>query len=221
METSLPRQRAKRKVIRVTFPDGKSLCYRNVTDTFVAVLCEIGAERFPEITLELCHLPLISQEVYPRYKEWMKPVCDGWYLNSQSNTDQKYIQLRSISETLKLGLKLEIGDDLQPNDNTPKSRGSKTKENMEVKFADNEVITNQNALATFLASLEKIGIDTIMRKGFEWKGIPIISNFRLSASQIQIETNRWAFVPNTTKDKAKLLRVISAQLKQPVEVTVS
>lgn len=35
---------------------------------------------------------------------WIKPVCDGRYVNIQSDTGQKYIQLRSISDSLNLGL---------------------------------------------------------------------------------------------------------------------
>lgn len=220
MDTNIQRQRSKRKVIRVTFPDGKSFCYRNVTDTFIAVLQEIGAERFTEISLELCHLPLLSREIYPRFQDWMKPVCGGWYLNAQSNTDQKYIQLRSISESLKLDLKLEIGENLETDDPLPKSGKSRAKQNIVVKFPDGETITNQNALETYLASIRKIGLDTIMRKALEWGGLPVISNFRQSARQLPVAPNRWAAIPTTTKDKAKLLKAISSKLKLPLEVTI-
>ncbi|KEJ86301.1 hypothetical protein HMPREF1002_00502 [Porphyromonas sp. 31_2] len=43
----------------------------------------------------------------------MRHITDGWYVNIQSDTQQKYLQLRSINEILKLNLKIEIGTDLQ------------------------------------------------------------------------------------------------------------
>ena len=52
------------------------------------------------------HLPLISQEIYPRFKEWMKPIGEGWYVNTQSDSDQKYMQLVSIKQQLGLDWKI-------------------------------------------------------------------------------------------------------------------
>lgn len=121
MESDATRQRAKRKKLRVTFPDGRIFCYANVTDTFISVLCEIGPERFHDINLELCHRPLLAQEIYPRYKDWMKPVCDGWYVNTQSDTGQKYMQLRAINDSLNLGLTVEVGYDLRQQKRQTKS----------------------------------------------------------------------------------------------------
>ncbi|WP_297067058.1 hypothetical protein [uncultured Duncaniella sp.] len=220
METSSLRQRAKRKLIRVTFPDGKVICYGNVTDTFIAVLREIGSERFPDIKLELCHLPMLTREVYPRYKEWIKPVCDGWYFNAQSNTDQKYIQLRSISDSLNLGLNVEIGEDFEKQDNPNKACGTKSRGKLMVRFSDGEYIANQNTLDTFLECLWKMGIDDIMRKGIEWGGKPLITSYKVSNRQVQVDTNRWAIIPNTTKDKAKLLRVLAVHLRFNIEITI-
>lgn len=220
MENENLRQRAKRKHIRVTFPNDKVICYTNVTDTFIAVLCEIGSDRFPEIKLELCHLPLLSKEIYPRYKEWMKPVCDGWYINIQSSTDQKYIQLVSINDSLNLGLKVEIGEDFEKQVNTSKPKERKAKDKFSVKLPDGSVISTQNGIDTYLQSLEKLGVDTIMRKGIEWNGNPVITNHKISTRQVQIAPYRWASVPSTTKEKAKLIKVIALQLHINVETTI-
>lgn len=107
------RIRAKKKRIRVTFPNGKTICYSNVTTTMIETLTEIGSNRFPEINLEIGHLPLLSKEIYAKFKEWMKPVCDNWYMNARSDSEDKYIQLRSINDQLDLGLKIELSEDLE------------------------------------------------------------------------------------------------------------
>lgn len=219
MNASFPRQRAKRKKIRVTFPDGTVICFGNVTETFIATLCKIGAERFPEINLELCHLPLLTREIYPQYEAWIKPVCDGWYVNIQSDTGQKYIQLRSISDSLNLGLTVEIGDDFEEQEKTKKGRSRKSKENLSVTFPDGETVTGPHAIDAFLGCIRKMGIDNILRKGIEWGGNPFITRYQTSSRQVEVEPNRWALIPNTTKDRVKLLKVIAIHLRMDVEIT--
>ena len=53
--------RKPKQILRVNFPDGNSICYNNATTTYIEVLKLIGVERFPEIKLEVGHLPLISK----------------------------------------------------------------------------------------------------------------------------------------------------------------
>ncbi len=214
------RQRAKRKRIRVTFPDGKVICFSNVTDTFIAVLREIGADRFPLIKLELCHLSLLTREIYPKYKQWIKPVCDGWYVNTQSNSDQKYLQLRSINDSLDLGLNIEIGEDIETQDNPDKERRSKVQDKLIVKFPDGEYIANPKAIDTFLQCLWKLGIDNILYRNIEYSGNPLITRYRVSPKQIQVDADRWALIPNSTKDKARILRVLASHFRLNLEITV-
>lgn len=220
MEDEKRRVRAKKKLIRVTFPNGKIICYNNTTATMIAVLVEIGSNKFSAINLELCHLPLLSKEIYSQYKEWMKPVCDGWYLNAQSNSDSKYLQLRSINEQLSLGLTIELGTDFKAEDNPNKKKKSCTKEKLLVKFPNGEYVANDSALDTYLEVIWKLGIDDIMYKQLLWRGNNLITTSQIVNSQIQVGENRWVVVPGVTKDKAKLLRVIGAMLHINLEITI-
>lgn len=216
----IKRQRAKKKLIRVTFPNGKMFCYKNVTSTMIAALNEIGEERFPEIKLELCHLPLLSKEVYPMYKDYMKPICDGWFLNSQSNSDGKYLQLKAINEQLNLGLKIELGEDFETQDNPNKVKGSKSKDKLLVRMPDGDFIANDSALDTFLEVVWQLGVEDIRRKNLQWGGNDLITNRQISRNQVQVDSDRWIIVPNTTKDKVKLLRVIGAMLHIKMDINV-
>ena len=128
------RDRARRKLLRVTFPNGKVLCYKSTTDTMIATMQELGDDVIANIKLQSCHLPLLSKEIYPRYKEWMKPVCNGWYLNTQSNSDTKFLQLNAINEQLSLGLKIELGEDFIAQDNPNKEKRTRTKGEILVKL---------------------------------------------------------------------------------------
>lgn len=220
MEDERYRMRAKRKLLKVKFPNGKEFCFSNVTTTMIEALKEIGSERFPLITLEMCKLPLITRELYPRFQNYMKPICDGWYLNSQSNTDTKYLQLRAINEALQLGLIVEIGMDLDPQENPNKGTQTRPKDKLLVRFSDGEYIANDSSLETFLETVWKIGINDIARRDIQWCGRSLITTYKENNRQVQVDTLKWINVPPTTKDRAKLLRVISLHLKIDLEITI-
>lgn len=220
MEEDSLRQRARRKLIRVILPDGEMICYANVTETFIAVLQRIGSDRFPEIKLEIGHLPMLSQVAYPKYGNYMKPVCDGWYLNTQSNTDQKYIQLRAINDSLNLGWIVEIGENFIKQKNPDKVKRTRSLDSLKVVFPDGECISNPNSIDTFVACLTKFGVEEIIRRGLEWGGNPLITRSRFTNRQVQVAEGRWVTVPTTTKERAKLIRVLGALLRQNLEIIV-
>lgn len=213
------RDRARRKLLRVTFPNGKVLCYKSTTDTMIATMQELGDDVIANIKLQSCHLPLLSKEIYPRYKEWMKPVCNGWYLNTQSNSDTKFLQLNAINEQLSLGLKIELGEDCIAQDNPNKEKRTRTKGEILVKLPDGQCFANNSITNTFLEVIREIGIDKIKQKELTWCGKPLITTSKMFNGQVQIDNERWIIVPNTTKDKVKLLRVIGAILRINIEIT--
>lgn len=213
------RDRARRKLLRVTFPNGKVLCYKSTTDTMIATMQELGDDVIANIKLQSCHLPLLSKEIYPKYKEWMKPVCNGWYLNTQSNSDTKFLQLNAINEQLSLGLKIELGEDFVVQDNPNKEKRTRTKGEILVKLPDGQCFANNSITNTFLELIREIGIDKIKQKELTWCGKPLITTSKMFNGQVQIDNERWIIVPNTTKDKVKLLRVIGAMLRINIEIT--
>ncbi len=213
------RDRARRKLLRVTFPNGKVLCYKSTTDTMIATMQELGDDVIANIKLQSCHLPLLSKEIYPKYKEWMKPVCNGWYLNTQSNSDTKFLQLNAINEQLSLGLKIELREDFVAQDNPNKEKRTRTKGEILVKLPDGQCFANNSITNTFLEVIREIGIDKIKQKELTWCGKPLITTSKMFNGQVQIDNERWIIVPNTTKDKVKLLRVIGAMLRINMEIT--
>ena len=213
------RDRARRKLLRVTFPNGKVLCYKSTTDTMIATMQELGDGVIANIKLLSCHLPLLSKEIYPKYKEWMKPVCNGWYLNTQSNSDTKFLQLNAINEQLSLGLKVELGEDFEAQDNPNKEKRTRTKGEILVKLPDGQCFANNSITNTFLELIREIGIDKIKQKELTWCGKPLITTSKMFNGQVRIDNERWIIVPNTTKDKVKLLRVIGAMLRINMEIT--
>ena len=213
------RGRAKKKLLRVTFPSGKVICYKSTTDTMLAVLQELGEDVISKIELELCHLPIVSKEIYPKYRKWMKPICDGWYINTQSNSDSKFLELKSINDQLSLNLKLELGADLDAEDKPDKEKRTKSKDKLLVKFPDGQYFANNSTLDTFLEVVWEIGMDNIKRKDLSWGGNPLITTSKMFNNQVQVDSQRWIIVPNSTRDKIKLLRVIGAMLHINMEIS--
>lgn len=220
MDEEVKRSRAKKKLLRVTFPNGKVICYNNATSTMIAVLNEIGEDRFSSIKLDLCHLPLLSKEIYPKYQKNMKPICEGWYLNAQSNSDTKFLQLKAINEQLELGLKIELGADFKTLEEPEKERKTRGRDKLLVKMPDGEFIANDSALETFLEVIWNLGIEDIRKKDLSWSGNPLITSKKMVYNQVQIDNDRWIIVPNTTKEKVKLLRVIGAMLHVKMDINV-
>ena len=220
MDEEVKRSRAKKKLLRVTFPNGKVICYNNATSTMIAVLNEIGEDRFSSIKLDLCHLPLLSKEIYPKYQKDMKPICEGWYLNAQSNSDTKFLQLKAINEQLELGLKIELGADFKTLEEPEKERKTRGRDKLLVKMPDGEFIANDSALETFLEVIWNLGIEDIRKKKLSWSGNPLITSKKMVYNQVQIDNDRWIIVPNTTKEKVKLLRVIGAMLHVKMDINV-
>ena len=205
-------------MLRVTFPDGKVLCYKSATMTFVEALQMIETDRLPKVKLESYHLPLLSQEIYPRFKEWMKPIKDGWYVNVQSDSDQKYMQLVSIVNQLGSDWNVEVGSDFTPSNDKVLQRKKREAQRLMVKFPDGTCFCGSNPVDTFRHTIEKIGVETLMRKGVQYNGKPLITPTNLFNGQIEIGEKRWLTIPPQTRDKLRTLIIISATMRLNLEV---
>lgn len=201
--------------LRVCFPNGDVLCYTNAKKTFVETLKRIDKNMFKQITLEMCHIPLITQKIPPQYRAYMCSINDGWYVNTQSDTSTKYRQLLIINDQLKLGLTIDMSSDFK---GERVKRGEKKMTILQVTFPDGTTIGESNTLDTYLQCLWKLGIDQIKKKNLEYGGKYLITSTKLYNSQVQVDSNRWVTVPNSPKDKAKILRVISIVLQQKLDI---
>lgn len=219
MEENL-RQRATKKQLRVTMPDGTVICHKSATMTMIDALVAIGSENFPKITTENCHLPLLSKEIYPRYKDYMKPVCDGWYINAQSDTGQKYMQLTSIKSQLGIAMEVEMGTGFITSDAKVVQKSKKKDDKLLVRFPNGEYAAGENPIDTLIDAIWQIGPDNIRRKELTFKDKPIITLSKQYNGQVQVGQNLWLTVPNQTKDKYKMLRIIDVMMKLGLEISI-
>lgn len=211
--------RAAKKLLRVTFPDGKSICYKSATVTFIETLRIIGIEMLQQVNLEVSHLPLISQELYPQLDGYQKPLVRGWYVTIMSDTNQKYRQLLSIKTQLGIEMDVEMGSDLETDTTKFFQKKGKCKENMLVKFPDGTYTAGGSPKDTYIEAIRKIGVDALVKRKIELSGKILITSIPQYKGQVEVEENRWLYIPGLTKDKVKCLKVIGAYMNINFEIT--
>lgn len=216
------RLRGKKQNLRVTMPDGTVICASNATQTMMDVINTIGPERVASVGMELCHIPLVSQSITPKYAEWTKPLGGGWYLMTQSNNASKYMQLKSIFAQLGIDAKIEMDDRdvIHPQTHVKKEMTRKRTDGLRVSFKDGTVIQEDSPIRTFQAVVEHIGEDKVRKTNLKISGRDIISRTMTSNSQLQLPSGMWLTLPLSTKDKFRILRVLSSMTHVPFDVEI-
>ena len=93
--------------IKVTFPDGTSICLNKVADTMVEVIKKIGVEKVKSLNMQMYGYSLISDRKYGQEKYNWSEINSNCYVLTHSNTDKKISQLNEMNESLKMGLRIE------------------------------------------------------------------------------------------------------------------
>lgn len=94
--------------LRVTFPDGKSIQDKGA-EVLMAIVKEVGPDLVHEMDIKCCGLPLVDDHRSDGpYSNRQKPMPGGYWLITNSNTATKKEQIKIISKTLDLGLKVEV-----------------------------------------------------------------------------------------------------------------
>lgn len=214
------RKRTHRKKLKVTLPDGTIICGTTATDTYLETLRAVEPERLEDVGLEIGHQNIFSRELLPKYDGWMKPLRDGWYVNTQSDTRQKYLQLKIINNKLQLGLTIEMADDFVESKRQPKAKFTKNMGGLSVTFPDGMVIKDSDSQSTFIKTARRVGLDLIQRKGIQYQGKPLVASTRLSNHHFSV-AGKWLLVPNNTNDKAKCLISMSAIMRLGLKVAIA
>ncbi len=214
------RLRNRSKRIRVTFSDGTVVCESRALSTLIKAIVHMGVERVAALGMVACHQPLLTKGEYPqRYRDWVKDLPDGWHLLAQSDTAQKFIQLKSIARQLDANAKVEYGDFEA---SMPEKRNvTRRKAKMSVRFAaDGHTIAGYTG-DVFRAVVEHIGIDKVKRTNLIVLGSKrIITLTKCSNDQVQLHTGEWLTIPSQIKDKIKALRVMSSLTRVKFDVSI-
>lgn len=218
-EQSGKRPRSQKKILRVSFIDGTVYCYKNATITFTEAVRKIGADKVAGLNIEWRHNALCSKEPIPGYEQYMKPLDNGWLINTQSDTSEKYLIIKSIISKLGVDCTVELGEDFE----TSKTKGFIKKKQrvggLLIQFADGEFVGGDSPKDSYIQAITKIGLDTICYKGFEDHGQELVTRYNKYKGQIQ-SGDKWITIPRQTKDKISALKRISLKLNLGLKITV-
>ena len=173
-----------------------------------------------DLGLEVCHIPLVSRNVNEKYKEWIKPIGDGWYVMIQSDTEQKVRQLYSINNQLSLNMIIDLGYGWATSSTTEKRSKHKVKTQLLVTLPDGKMIAGSNATETFVEFVKYIGVDRIEKKNIQMANKQLFTHTNKYIGQIEIENGKWLTIPNNTKGKYKIMKVIGSMVHTDVEITI-
>lgn len=211
---------SQKKLLRVTFPDGSVLCYKNVTMTFVEALRKIGVDKLQNVHLDIYKRPIITREIYEGYEADIKPLDNGWYVFACGDSTEKYLRLTTIINQLQIeGITVEIGTDFETSNIKGFSKARKKVGGLLIQFADGEFVGGESPKDSYIQALTKIGLDTICYKGFEDRGEELVTRYNKYKGQVQ-SGGKWITVPGQTKDKIRALERISQKLNLGLKITI-
>lgn len=94
--------------LKITFADGHVIQEPQAAETFCKFVMEVGAERIRTLGMKQNKVPLISNTLDKKYKSSQKPVGNGWYLMTCSNTLTKKRDIERIANMFNIKIKVEI-----------------------------------------------------------------------------------------------------------------
>lgn len=101
--------------LRVIFPDGEIIYERRVVDTLSKTIIKLGTEKVANVCyfartqlLRPAGVFLVSKEYDSKYREYQRPLEDGWLLFTTTNTLTKKRQIEYLAEALGVKLTVEI-----------------------------------------------------------------------------------------------------------------
>ena len=94
--------------LRITLADGRVIQESQAAETFRQFVIMIGPERVRSLGMTQCKVPLISNTLDKKYKRAQKPVGNGWYLMTNSNTQTKKRDIENIARKLNIKVKVDI-----------------------------------------------------------------------------------------------------------------
>lgn len=90
----------------VSFPTGEKIKNKLAMNTFCEVIEKIGLQKVEKLNIRSCGSNLVSKIKSPTYRQ--KKLKNGYYIITQTSTNQKKKHLELISKKLNLNLTVEI-----------------------------------------------------------------------------------------------------------------
>lgn len=221
MDESLSKERNKKSRLKVIFPDGSALCYKNPIDTMLDVLKRIDPEQLAEIKLESKGRRLITKDLSPEDEKYKEDLGNGWwYINKFVNADNKFLQLKEIDRCLNLGLDISLGSDLEITDVKEKEKKKKSKKKLFITLPNDFVLYGDSSVDVFRRFIKASNLEEIARKNIEFRGQPLISTSNINGKRYELAPYRWLLEPKSTKEAADMAFLVSRFCNIPCKIEI-
>lgn len=100
---------------------------------------------------------------------------------------------------------------------TPRGTRKIPKGRLVVTFPDDYVIVDN----AYVKTIKRIGTEQIEKTNLRFAGRKLITATKQYPSQTQLPDGKWLTIPSTTKDKYKMLKIISSMTHTPFEVEIT
>ena len=211
-EIKYPRQPQKK--IRVTFPNGESICYRHAKDTVLDVLRRIDSSDYEKIKLETKGERIITNNVSKENEKFKLPIREGWWYIKRGgvDTDNMVLHLIEINRALNLGMRIEQGSDLRVTNTAEKDKRSvRPKKKVRVHI-DNKVFDHESFLVVYRDFVDYVGVDKIaQRNTLSWHNEPWVTttNMYNSSNRAKLGEFKWFVEPRSSKEAYQMINQIA------------
>lgn len=207
------------KTLKVKFSNGKSICYRNSIDTFMAFCRGIEPDRLGLITLEAKGRRLFTQNVAEEDAPYAVEIGKGWYyIHKFQSTDSKYLHLYQINDVLGLGLMIDIVSTTMASDYRFREVRRAPGKQLKVIFEESRIIEGLSCGETLSEFVKHIGVENITRRDLIWHGKPLITTSEDRSKRIRLDDFRWIMFPTNSKETSEMIRFIAKMTGNKCEV---
>jgi len=104
--TPISKFHSTKKILRVEFPNGTIIQEKHASETLVKVIKLVGPDKVRNLNILNNCDNLITDTINPLYNRSYKPLENGLFICTCSNTNKKAQQIDEISQTLNLHIKI-------------------------------------------------------------------------------------------------------------------
>jgi len=148
---------------------------------------------------KVIQMDLFGEEMFSNASSPTAPIVDG-------SGKPIVARMETKEEPLKEGVR-----------KTPRGTRKIPKGRLVVTFPDDYVIVDN----AYVKTIKRIGTEQIEKTNLRFAGRKLITATKQYPSQTQLPDGKWLTIPNTTKDKYKMLKIISSMTHTPFYVEIT
>lgn len=156
---------SKRKthILRVEFPDGRIVEDNNVSTTYCEFIKYVGPEEVNILDIFHAGVNIVSKELDSKYANYQRDIGDGWFVMTNSTTQNKYEDLLRIINEYGISIKVSLVPLSSAEVSTVPNRviSDRKRKKIRVRFPDGRVIQPSVVFESLLEVVKYAGAERV------------------------------------------------------------